>query len=264
MRVFAFLTMYIAYLDEFGHIGPFTGRQQERFNESPLFGLGGIVLPATEVRAFATWFFQLKSNLLAWEIKHSGEAAYTWEKKGAQLYTTKNILKYKELRTATNRILNHISRVGGQCVYVGREKYSIPEDHDAKSLYLAVLRETIKRIDQFSERKDDQWLLIVDEQEKSQFRKQIVATASTDMFGPARRIRLIEPPIQAESHLFQTLQCADWICGLVGRLGAFVCRPDEYPELDWTATYFQARLNRLAPFSSFRKRPESNLGSADA
>jgi len=256
--------MYIAYLDEFGHIGPFTGRRQERFNESPLFGLGGIVLPALEVRAFATWFFQLKSNLLAWEIKHSGEAAYTWEKKGAQLYTTKNILKYKELRTATNRILNHVGRVGGQCVYVGLEKYSTPEDHDAKRLYLAVLRETIKRIDQFSERKDDQWLLIVDEQEKSQFRKQIVATASADMFGPARRSRLIEPPIQAESHLYQTLQCADWICGLVGRLGAFLCRPDEYPELDWTATYFQARLNRLAPFSSFRKRPESNLGSADA
>ena len=95
------------------------------------------------------------------------------------------------------------------------EKYSTPEEHDAKSLYLAVLRETIKRIDQFCERNADQWLLIVDEQEMSQFRKQIVAVASAEMFGPARRIRLIEPPIQAESYLYQTLQRADWICGLV-------------------------------------------------
>ena len=250
--------MYIAYLDEFGHIGPYTGRNQQKYSESPLFGLGGIVLPATEVRKFATWFFQLKSNLLAWEIERSGEASYTWEKKGAQLYTTKNIRHYREVRDATNRILNKVGALGGQCVYVGLEKYSTPEDHDAKRLYLAVLRETIKRIDQFCERNADQWLLIVDEQEKSHFRKQIVATASAEMFGPSRRIRLIEPPIQAESHLYQTLQCADWICGLVGRLGAYVCRPDEYEDLDWTAMYFQARLKDIAPFSSFRRRPQSD------
>jgi Protein of unknown function (DUF3800) len=256
--------MYIAYLDEFGHIGPFTGRNQQKYNENPLFGLGGIVLPAAAVRGFATWFFQLKSNLLGWEIKRSGEAAYTWEKKGSQLYTTTNILKYRQLRTATNRILNQVESIGGKCVYVGLEKYSTPEDHDAKRLYLAVLREIIKRIDQFCEREADQWLLILDEQEKSQFRKQIVATASAEMFGPARRIRLIEPPIQAESHLYQTLQCADWICGLVGRLGEFVCRPDEYADLDWTARYFQARLNGIAPFSSFRRRPETNPTPTDS
>lgn len=155
--------MLIAYLDEFGHIGPFTARSAEKYNESPLFGLGGIVLPATEVRGFATWFFQLKSNLLAWEIQHSGEAAYTWEKKGAQLYTTRNIHTYAALRSATNRILNKVKKLGGVCVYVGLEKYSTPEDHDAKKLYLAVLRETIKRIDQYCERIGDQWLLIVDE-----------------------------------------------------------------------------------------------------
>lgn len=208
--------MFIAYLDEFGHIGPYTGRGQERFNESPLFGLGGIILPATEVRGFATWFFQLKTRLLDWEIRQSGEAAYTWEKKGAQLYTSKNILQYQELRQATNRIFNKVVSVGGACVYVGMEKYSAPDTHDAKRLYLAVLRETIKRIDQFCDRRSEPWLLILDEQEKSQFRKQIVATASSEMFGRARRNRLIEPPIQAESHLYQTLQCADWICGLVG------------------------------------------------
>jgi hypothetical protein len=141
---------------------------------------------------------------------------------------------------------------------VGLEKYSTPEEHNSRNVYLAVLRETINRIDQFCERNARQWLLIIDEQEKSQFRKQIVSTASIAMFGPDRRTRLIEPPIQAESHLFQTLQCADWICGLVGRLGAFVCRPEEYPELDWTARYFQSRLNKLAPFSSFRRKPGDN------
>lgn len=247
--------MYIAYLDEFGHVGPYTGRTQAKYTESPLFGLGGVLLPATEVRQFATWFFQLKSNLLEWELKRSGEEAYTWEKKGSSLYTTTNVLRYPQVRTATNRILNKVGQLGGVCVYVGLEKYSLPELHNSKSLYLAVLREVIKRIDQFCERQADQWLLIIDEQEKNEFRKQIVATASVEMFGLSARRRLIEPPIQAESHLFQTLQCADWICGLAGRLGAHVCRPEEYPELDWTIKYFQKRLNERAPFSVFRRRP---------
>jgi hypothetical protein len=108
--------MYIAYLDEFGRIGPFTGRHQAKYNESPVFGLGGIMLPATEVRQFATWFDQLKSKLLAWEIRDSGQAAYSWEKKGAQLYTTKNVLKYRQLRVATDRLLNHLASIGGACV----------------------------------------------------------------------------------------------------------------------------------------------------
>jgi hypothetical protein len=218
--------MYIAYLDEFGHIGPYTGRHRAKHNESPVFGLGGIVLPAVEVRQFATWFYQLKTKLLALEIEGSGEAAYSWEKKGSQLYTTKNVRKYRQLRIATNRILNHLEKIGGACVYVGLEKYSTPEEHNSKNVYLAVLRETIKRVDQLAERNGKQWLLIIDEQEKSKFRKQIVSTASIAMFGPDRRTRLIEPPIQAESHLFQTLQCATgfaaWWAGLehlsVGRM----------------------------------------------
>jgi hypothetical protein len=248
--------MYFAYLDEFGHVGPYTGRGNAKYNESPVFGLGGIILPAAEVRGFATWFYQLKSNLLRWEIDASGEAAYWWEKKGAQLFTTRNVEAYRELRVATNRLLNKIEAVGGKCVYVGLEKYSTPEEHSATSLYLAVLREVIKRIDQFCERENRQWLLLMDEQERSHFRRQIVSTASISMFGPDQRTRLIEPPIQAESHLFQTLQCADWICGLTGRLGAYVCRPDEYADLVWAATYFQNRLNKVAPFSAFRKRPQ--------
>src|SRR5271155_5390943 len=100
--------MYFAYVDEFGHIGPYAGRAAPKYNESPIFGLGGIILPANEVRSFATWFYQLKSNLLSWEIGQSGQAPYLWEKKGAQLYTTENVLRYRQLRVATNRLLSHL------------------------------------------------------------------------------------------------------------------------------------------------------------
>ena len=59
----AFVT-YFAYLDEFGHIGPYVSGEDSRYNESPVFGLAGFVLPSEQVRGFGTWFFQRKCELL--------------------------------------------------------------------------------------------------------------------------------------------------------------------------------------------------------
>jgi hypothetical protein len=103
-----------------------------------------------------------------------------------------------------------------------------------------------------------QFLMVLDEQDGG-FRPQIVAEASRQMFGN-ERFTMIEPPIQAESHLFQTLQCADWLCGLLGRVGCYRARPDEYPELAWTTKYFLARLNRVVVRSGIRlERPASPM-----
>ncbi|WP_428099813.1 hypothetical protein [Candidatus Rariloculus sp.] len=96
---------YFAYLDEFGHIGPYVSRADPRYNESPVFGLAGFVLPSKEVRGFGTWFFQRKCDLLAFEIDRSGEHPAVWEKKGASLYTVTNVSRYGELRKFTNRLL---------------------------------------------------------------------------------------------------------------------------------------------------------------
>src|SRR5690348_14989002 len=57
--------LYVAYLDEFGHVGPFVSRSHALHNASPVFGLGGIVLPVEHVRSFASFFYRLKCNLLA-------------------------------------------------------------------------------------------------------------------------------------------------------------------------------------------------------
>jgi hypothetical protein len=136
--------------------------------------------------------------------------------------------------------------------YVGLQKTHAPETHNAKNLYRAVLRESIKRIDQFCVTRDAHFQMILDEQNETDFRAQIVAEASIQMFGEART-SMIEPPIQAESHLFQTLQCADWLCGLIGRIGCYQVVPDFYPDLDWTTKYFIHRLNRAAPSSGIRR-----------
>ena len=136
-----------AYLDEFGHVGPYVGRQDPRYKESPVFGFAGFVLPAEAVRGFGTWFFQRKCELLAIEIERSGEHPALWEKKGASLYTVTNVTRYPELCRFTNRLFNKIERLGGFVFYVGVRKTAAPGSHNPNRLYARVFLEAIKRID---------------------------------------------------------------------------------------------------------------------
>lgn len=242
--------LYTAYLDEFGHDGPFISRTDPRHNTSPIFGLGGFVLPTVKVRKFSTWFYQLKCNLLKFEIARAGIEPYRWEKKGSALFTSHNVVTYPELRRATFRLLNKIWRDGGMVFYVGIQKTHTPARHNSKRLYRAVLREAIKRLDQYCSSRNDQFLLVLD---IHSMREEIVEESSIQMFGPDHRSTLIEPPIQAESHLYQTLQCADWLCGLIGRMGCYRVLPSEYSDFDWVERYFETRIRAIAPISGIRK-----------
>jgi len=103
--------MYIAFLDEFGHIGPFVSRTHKRYGHSPLFGLAGYIIPHRRVRHFATWFFQLKNQVLDPEIRISGRHPATWEKKGSDLFTSKNISKYQSISLAAKELLTRYTNV---------------------------------------------------------------------------------------------------------------------------------------------------------
>jgi hypothetical protein len=238
--------MFLVYLDEFGHIGPYVGRTCPKFAESPVFGLAGLILPVDHVRSFATWFYQRKCQLLEFEIRRDGEHPATWEKKGSSLYTIKNISKYRELRVFTNRFLNRISRCGGRVIYVGLHKQAAPGEHKPLRLYLAVLKEMMKRLNQFCEYQQERpnFLIVMDQHQE---REAILDEASRAMFGHGNpRRRLIEPPFQVESHRYQTVQAADWICGLIGRLGPYWVSPDEFPENLLAEQYFGARIRQAS------------------
>ncbi len=97
--------------------------------------------------------------------------------------------------------------------------------------------------------------LLLDEQE-DEFRQEIVEASARTMFGEDGRKTLIEPPIQAESHMYQTLQCADWICGLVGRLGCHLARPDEFSDFEWAEKYFGDRIRKISPGSGIRRQQD--------
>ncbi len=244
---------YFAYLDEFGHIGPYVSRTDPRYKDSPVFGLAGFVLPAAEVRGFGTWFFQRKCQMLDFEIKRSGEHPAAWEKKGASLFTVTNVTRYRELRGFTNRLLNRIERLGGFVFYVGLRKTAAPAAHRPNRLYARVLLEAIKRIDEFCEEARDprdDFIVILDEHDQ---RSALITAAGRSMYGTNEpRRHLIEPPFHVESHRYQTLQAADWIAGLVGRLGAVWADPTAYPENEVFRRYFEHRVNQVSHRSGIR------------
>ncbi|AEV35466.1 hypothetical protein PSE_0954 [Pseudovibrio sp. FO-BEG1] len=246
---------FIAYLDEFGHIGPYISKDHEKYKESPVFGLAGYIIPIEEVRAFGTWFFQRKCELLQWELERSGKHPAIWEKKGSSLYTKRNVAQYQQLRRLTNRLLSRISASGGSLFYVGLQKMPTVKNHDPNRLYETVLKECIKRLDEFCEndcQPADQFLLALDEHDQ---RDNLITASSIAMYGGAApRRRLLEPPFQLESHRYQTLQVADWIAGLIGRLGAYWASPEEYAENEIFSKYFGARVTSHQVRSGIRTR----------
>lgn len=244
--------MHLVYLDEFGHIGPFVSRAHSTYRESPVFGLAGYILPADQARDFSTWFYKRKCELLAYEIARDNEHPAIWEKKGSALYTTRNILSYRELRVFTNRLLSKIENCGGRVIYFGLHKQAPVEDHKPFRLYSAVLKEIIRRLNAVCEHDDrrSDFLIVMDQHQE---REAILTEASRAMFAKERpQRRLIEPPYQVESHRYQTVQAADWICGLIGRLSAFRAAPSEFPEFGWAETYFGSRIQKVCLASGIK------------
>lgn len=240
--------MYIAYFDEFGHCGPFISRNDPRYSQSPVFGLAGFIMPHDKVRQFATFFLKLKSNMLAADVKKSGVHPATWEKKGSELITSRNILKYKHVREGILRLLNELYRCRANVVYVGREKYQAPQDSRSSGLYTTVLGTTIRAVDEICGNKDSKFMLILDQHAD---RMKLIESSAKTMFdtqNPARY--LLEPPFQVESHMYQTIQAADWIAALVGRLQAYAVEPTQYADWEWAERIYGHRLRSLATHSS--------------
>ena len=206
-------------------------------------------MPYTAVRHFSSWFFRLKCDLLAFEIKRSKSHPARWEKKGSTLYTPRNIKKYHELKKATNRLLNKINNLGGFVYFNGIEKSASISEHNAKNLYLSVLRNTVQRLDRFGSGKH-YLSIVMDEHDE---RRDLVRTASQEMYGKNTGRSILEPPYQVESELYQTCQCADWICGLLNRIHCYRFFPDQFADYGIIDQYFGDRLHKVAKHSGIRK-----------
>ena len=240
--------MLIAFMDEFGHCGPFVSRADTRYSQSPVFGLAGYVMPHHQVRHFATFFLKLKSGMLDYELSRNKQHPATWEKKGSDLITTRNINKYPHMREGLRRLMNEIYKCKGKIVYYGREKYQKPDESKSQGLYTTVLSHSIRNIDSYCCKMPAQFMMILDQHSD---RIRLLESAAKTMFSrhsPARC--LIEPPFQVESHLYQTIQAADWIATLAGRILAYSVEPSQFADWAWAETYFGKQFRALSTHSS--------------
>lgn len=248
--------MHLAFLDEFGHCGPYIARSDPRYNQSPVFGLAGYVIPHIEARNFATFVLKLKSTMLAADLAHVRKHPATWEKKGSALITTKNIRKYAHIREGLSRFLNELYKRRGRIFWYGREKYLSPEQSRPSGLYATVLGHSIRSLNDFVEGNNSQFMMILDQHSD---RIRLIETAAKTMFSPENPTRsLIEPPFEVESHLYQTIQAADWIATLVGRLLTHQVAPQAYSDWEWSERLFGEKVRSLSTNSRlWRPRPKT-------
>lgn len=254
--------IYIVYLDEFGHIGPYVSPNHEKHNTHPVFGLGGFVMPAEEVRSFSTFFFNLKKNLFdVYDIPQARKIAEekgerfqlsTWEKKGSKQYSVTNLKRYKkEVVGSTNRIINKITKSGGFLFYVGEAKPLGDSCFSQNYAYERSLKEIIKRLDDEFKSQDAQFLIFMDDHES---RTQIVKNAIYEMHQQSK-YQLLEAPMQVDSKLYQTIQCADWLCAIYGKLYFYEIEPESKPSYKIFNDYFSDRIGKAQKRSNVSQKP---------
>ncbi len=56
--------MLLAYIDEFGHIGPYISSRHEKFKDHPVFGYSGFIIPAHNVRPLGAFLNPSKAICL--------------------------------------------------------------------------------------------------------------------------------------------------------------------------------------------------------
>lgn len=82
-------------------------------------------------------------------------------------------------------------------------------------------------------------------------RIKLLESASKTMFSPNNPARcLLEPPFQVESHLYQTIQAADWIATLIGRLMAYAVEPQQYADWEWAERLYGNKVRSISTHSS--------------
>lgn len=249
--------MYIGYFDEFGHNGAYISRTDPAYKTHPAFGIGGFIIPADNVRHLSGSFRRIKETGLKAEIDAKvvakGKPVEHWEKKGAALLTTYNVEKYVEVRRIINRVLNKLRQFEAQIIFYGQEKPRGSNEETSEneaSRYDYAMKQLIQRIN-WSIPEDQHHLMILDKQGPKE-RMKIFASSAAFMFSNKDADKLLEPPLEVESHLYQTVQCADWICALLSRISAYKY-DSEFDEFEWAINYFGTKLADLSsPQSKIR------------
>jgi hypothetical protein len=243
--------MMFVYLDEFGHIGPFESRTSKKHNESPVFGLAGMMLPERAVRPFASYFLKQKEFHFAKEIAAAKKMSAKWEKKGTSFIRPKPMAEYAEARRVLHRVLKKIDDLGGNVFYYGREKIAGATGLNSIGLYTTCLSHALRNIDAVCEKTKEPFVVVVDQHSA---RKELLECAAKTMYGSKPCKNLASPPFEVESYINQNIQAADWIATLIGRLYAYRTLPDQFADHERIDRIFGSCVQSLEAGCVFDKR----------
>ena len=144
-------------------------------------------------------------------------------KKGASLLTTKNITCYgHEIRPALKRIFKKLYKLNGKVVFVGQVKPEGSRAETGESTFdrsSHVLRQIIKEIAEYADHQNEDVLIFLDSVD-TKAREEALSVSASFIYAsnsPESVKRVLEAPMQLESHFYGTTQFADWICALLGR-----------------------------------------------
>jgi len=217
--------MLIAYLDEFGHVGPYIDPAHPKFFHNPVFGYAGIVLPSTSVRAFGARFERIKEREFRSEIHESGKHPRRWEKKGSEIFTTGSIRRYPGRSKVVSDLADYLSKLGGRVFFYGEvKKIGSPREtgENAADRTKKALTETVRRLCRYADSQGTDLLVVLDEGGPMPREEAITAMAQfIYASSDAHMKRILEVPMQLESHRYGSMQYADWLCAALGRAADF-------------------------------------------
>ncbi|WP_427869864.1 DUF3800 domain-containing protein [Leucobacter luti] len=213
--------MLIAYLDEFGHVGPFMGTGHKKFFHNPVFGYAGILIPAENVRRFGAKFERLKEREFRNEIHDSGKHPRRWEKKGSEIFTSGSFARYPHRVALISDLGDYLHRLGGNYFYSGTVKpigTTKMTGQTPAELTSKVLVDVVKQLCIYAERKGRNLTVLLDQGGPMPREDAITHMASFIYSAKEPEMkRIIEVPMQLESHRYGAMQYADWLCAITSR-----------------------------------------------
>lgn len=243
--VFSYIirVVLLAYLDEFGHVGPYISSRHPRFNTHPAFGYGGFILPADHAREFAAYFEHVKENLLAFEIQQANAHPRRWEKKGASLLTSRNMEVYgDEVRRALAGLARRLAKLGGRLTFHGQIKpigSAVETGQSAADRSAQTLKQAIIRLARYADERRESIMIFMDSVDAKPRLEAVMAAASFIYRAHSPELRrVVEIPMQLESHFYATTQYADWLCALISRASQFHLAADA--EFEWAPRLLDA------------------------
>lgn len=208
--------MYILYLDEFGHPGPYDPADPSA-GHHPLFGFAGFAIPSDEVRGFDRSFLRRKQSFYSKEIGDSDDRS--------ERYEPKRITGRRDMRFA-QEVVYRISEWGGFLFATGCQKTTrTPQEHSRKGLYTSTVQASLRSFERYLRDGPDEGVargMVIMDRRQQRANLRVLEAAQTHLFSHEyfrrENVGISETPVLVHSHWYHGIQAAHVIGQLVGKI----------------------------------------------